>query len=230
MDETWLGFGEGDTPELVQLMASLRSCRNFSDKPISREIIEDLVNIATLAPSGSNQQEWSFNVLDEPSQVAALAGYTAEYVRSINKLTSIAPLRKITSLLGYKEAEQYYERYNHEFGRDLEEWDNSRRDFVFYNAPCAILIGIPRVLGTPVEDAMLVAHNIRLAAHTMGLGTCFVGISVRAMQARKSIIKKMGLPTDEDIPAVIAIGWPNKDEKYVKTIQRRSLTPHYIQK
>jgi nitroreductase len=228
MDETWLGFGKGDTSELVRLMASLRSCRNFSDKPVAREILEDLVNIGTLAPSGSNQQEWSFTILPERRQVEALAGYTAEFIRWMNRLSSITPLRKIMSFVGYKEVQQYYDRYTREYGRSLAEWDSSGRDFVYYNAPCAILVGVSRVLGTPVEDAMLAAHNIRLAAHTMGLGTCLNGISVRAMKTQRSIARKMGLPSDQDIHIAIAIGWPSRDERYVRTIERKRIVPRYL--
>lgn len=228
MEESWLGFGKGDTPELARLMASLRSCRNFSDKPVAKEIIEDLVNVGTLAPSGSNQQEWSFTILHDRAQVKALAKHTAEFIRWANRLASITPLRKLLSLVGYKEGQQYYDRYVQEFTRCLAEWDGSGRDFVYHHAPCAILIGIPRVIGTPVEDAMLAAHNIRLAAHTMGLGSCLIGISVRAMKAQPSIIRKMGLPLNEEIHAAIAIGWPSADERYARTIERRRIAPRYL--
>ena len=230
MDEKWLGFGKSDTGELVRLMASLRSCRNFSDHPVAKEMLEDLVTLGTFAPSGANQQEWSFTILPERSQVQALAGYTVEFVRTINRVTGFAPLRKMASLIGIREAQQYHDRYGKEFDRCIAEWDASGRDFIFYNAPAAILVGIPRVIGTPVEDAMLVGHNIRLAAHTMGLGTCLIGISVRAMQARRSIVRKMGLPPNQDIYAAVAVGWPSKNERYVKTVERRRVEPRYLKK
>lgn len=41
-------------------MATRRSIRQFSDRPVPREIVEHCVATATLAPSGANQQPWHF--------------------------------------------------------------------------------------------------------------------------------------------------------------------------
>ncbi len=42
------------------LMKSRRTVRDFSDRPVPRAIIEDAVMTAASAPSGANQQPWSF--------------------------------------------------------------------------------------------------------------------------------------------------------------------------
>ena len=52
--ESWLPFGEGDITGLVNLMQSRRSCRNFAERPVPKDILEDLVKIGISAPSGSN--------------------------------------------------------------------------------------------------------------------------------------------------------------------------------
>lgn len=42
------------------LMARRRTVRDYSDRPVAREIIEEAVRTAALAPSGANQQPWTF--------------------------------------------------------------------------------------------------------------------------------------------------------------------------
>lgn len=42
------------------------SCRVYSDKPVSREILAHLVDVARLSPSGCNAQPWRFIIVDEP--------------------------------------------------------------------------------------------------------------------------------------------------------------------
>ncbi len=42
------------------LMARRRTVRDFSDRPVPRELIEDCVMTAATAPSGANQQPWTF--------------------------------------------------------------------------------------------------------------------------------------------------------------------------
>lgn len=41
-------------------MATRRSIRQFSDKPVSREMIENLIMTASSAPSGAHKQPWTF--------------------------------------------------------------------------------------------------------------------------------------------------------------------------
>ena len=43
-----------------------RTVRDFSDKPVSREIIEDCLRAAGTAPSGANMQPWNFVVVSDP--------------------------------------------------------------------------------------------------------------------------------------------------------------------
>jgi len=49
MSRDWLPHGDFDTAGLARLMASRRSCRNYSDRPIDRAILEDLVGIGITA-------------------------------------------------------------------------------------------------------------------------------------------------------------------------------------
>ncbi len=54
------------TIEFHQHMARRHSIREFSDKPVSREIIETCVKTAGTAPSGANHQPWHFVAVSDP--------------------------------------------------------------------------------------------------------------------------------------------------------------------
>ena len=47
-------------------MQRRRSVRNFSSKPVPREVIEDCLLTAGSAPSGANMQPWYFMVVSDP--------------------------------------------------------------------------------------------------------------------------------------------------------------------
>jgi nitroreductase len=47
-------------------MATRRSCRMFSDKPVRREVIEQAILAAGTAPSGANHQPWHFAIVSSP--------------------------------------------------------------------------------------------------------------------------------------------------------------------
>ncbi len=42
-----------------------RSIRDFSDRPVSREVIANIIKSASTAPSGANKQPWTFAAVSE---------------------------------------------------------------------------------------------------------------------------------------------------------------------
>ena len=46
-------------------MDERRSCRDFSNKPIAKEVIENIVLTASTAPSGAHKQPWTFCVVSD---------------------------------------------------------------------------------------------------------------------------------------------------------------------
>ncbi len=48
------------THDFYNWMNARRSCRDFSDKPIPKEVIENIILTASTAPSGAHKQPWTF--------------------------------------------------------------------------------------------------------------------------------------------------------------------------
>ena len=44
-----------------------RTIRDYSDKPVSKQVIENCIKVAGTAPSGANLQPWHFVVVSDPS-------------------------------------------------------------------------------------------------------------------------------------------------------------------
>ncbi len=51
--------------DLLSDMSQRRSCRYFSPKPVSRQLIETLLAVAHTAPSGANRKPWRFVAVDD---------------------------------------------------------------------------------------------------------------------------------------------------------------------
>ena len=46
-----------------EAITSRRSIRAFLDKPVPRDMVEDILNVAARAPSGTNTQPWKVHVV-----------------------------------------------------------------------------------------------------------------------------------------------------------------------
>ena len=50
---------------MTELMARRRSTRQFSSRPVPRDLMESAVKTAMTAPSGANLQPWTFVVVQD---------------------------------------------------------------------------------------------------------------------------------------------------------------------
>jgi iodotyrosine deiodinase len=51
----------------LELMQTRRSVRQFSPEPVPPELVESAIRVAGTAPSGANQQPWTFVVVADPA-------------------------------------------------------------------------------------------------------------------------------------------------------------------
>lgn len=82
-----------------ELMRRRRSVRSFSDRPVSRHLIERAIQTAGTAPSGAHRQPWRFVAVDDPEikhriRVAAEEEEYASYHGRMSDewLEALAPL------------------------------------------------------------------------------------------------------------------------------------------
>ncbi len=94
--------------ELAADLARRRTVRQFSDRPVPREIIEDCLRAAGTAPSGANMQPWHFVVVSDP-EVKRQIRETAEAEE--RKFYATAPRAWLDALavLGTDEHKPYLE-------------------------------------------------------------------------------------------------------------------------
>jgi len=220
LDPAWLPFGQYDLAGLARLMASRRSCRNYKDKPVPRDMLADLIKIGLSAPSGTNSQLWSFTVLPSREKVLELAQGVGQVMREFNAMAAKAWLRKGMRLVGKPELDDYFQEHYESVKRGLAEWDEQGIDRLFHGAPAAILVGSLPGASCPAEDALLASGQMLLAAHAMGLGTCLIGYAVEVLGHKPELGRALGVGADETIHAVIALGWPQ--EKYQRVTGRRA--------
>ncbi len=223
----WLPPGDFNTAHLVQLMASRRSCRNYSDQTVERSILEDLVKVGTTAPSGTNCQNWTFTVLPDRAAVDDFGQRIGSFFKNLNRLAEKRLMRKALKLIGKPSLDNYYRDYYQSVKDGLKEWELYGRDRLFHGAPAVIVVATQPGGSCPMEDALLATQNMLLAAHSMGLGTCLIGFAVEAMKSDAAIQQFITIPAEETVCSVIAMGYP--DETYQGLTGRKKVVMRYFE-
>lgn len=82
-----------------EMMDQRRSCRDISDRPVPRDVIENLIRIASSAPSGAHKQPWHFVAVESAELKAKIREAAEEEEKSFYEsrapqewLDDLAPL------------------------------------------------------------------------------------------------------------------------------------------
>jgi len=80
-------------------------------------------------------------------------------------------------------------------------------------APLGIaIVADPRVSPRPVEDGSLATYSMLLAAHSLGLGGCWLAPSVN----EEKVKEMLGIPKEERLISVISIGYPDEARSVIR--------------
>jgi nitroreductase len=190
--------------EIIKNIKERRSIRNFEDKEIDKETLKEIIQTGKYAPSAKNDQPWKFIVITKK-----------EYIQELSKQIK----EELKKLLKWRFLKKYKikELKNKEILQFIFVIAFSKTDMIFFNAPALVLILTKNRLFYD-ESCACCAQNIMLTAHSMGIGSCWIGFA-SVLGLNKKIIKKIGIPDKHHISAAIIFGYPK--DKIIKSSIRK---------
>ena len=167
-----------------QAIQTRQSMRAFLPKPVPRETLTHLLELAARAPSGTNTQPWKVYVLQGASrdQLVEKVCAAGDAIRANPALAA-----------DYKEAYDYYpEKWVSPFidRRRENGWGlygllgigkgdkdkmhaQQQRNFRFFDAPVGLMFTLDRIMGRgSLVDYGMFLQNLMVAARGQGLHTC----------------------------------------------------------
>ena len=178
--------GEKISNAVLDNIYQRRSVRNYSDKDVPDEIIKEIIRAGTYAPTAVNKQPWRFVVVKNKQLIE-------EYDERARKAFLAA----------------YMDTDNPEMVRYVQHLSNQKTR-IFYGAPVLILIfASPDVIID--HDCALAAENMMLAAHSLGIGSCWIGLA-SGLGYDKEFLKEAGVPEGHTLIAPLIFGYPAKDK------------------
>lgn len=84
----------------------------------------------------------------------------------------------------------------------------------YYSAPVIILVLGDKSVSTYIQDGCLVLENMMLAAHSLGLGSCWINREAEMFDRRegKELLEKWNLPTTLTGVGALALGYIDGDQ------------------
>jgi len=175
------------------------SCRNYSQRKVSKKVIKQLLELANQAPSAGNQQNREFVVITNNDD----RNYLAE-MNNQTQLKEATVVILVTTKLSKQSTANYL--------KSLEKWEmtvNSikPKDFKVTKAFTDELREMK--YKWMISDAAAAVENLMLAAVEKGLVTCWIGI-----MDFKGVIKRFELPNDVVPVCLVTLGYEKQTPKY----------------
>lgn len=176
-----------------QFLRARRSIRTFRDKPVEKEILAKLVDLARYAPSGMNRQPVEWLVIRDKNEVREMAGMVVDWMRFL--------LNDKPDLAGAMGMD-----------RIVDAWE-SGEDRILRGAPHLIVSHTDQADISASQSNTIAMTYLELAAQTFGVGACWAGYFLGASNTWPPLKKKLGLPDGNGCFGAMMVGYPKFEYK-----------------
>ena len=183
-----------------QFLRSRRSVRVFKDKPVEKDKIQKLIEMARYAPTGGNSQAIEWVAGTDEARIKKIAGLTVEWVRELAKDPAVVAASPYLPMV-------------------VAAWD-AGFDSVLRNAPAIIVASASGEIMTGQVDVTIAMTYLDLMAPALGLGTCWAGLLQGALTNLPSLKAEVGMPSDHPHHYPMMLGYNNI--KYFRVPERKT--------
>jgi len=195
--EDSLPLDAGALPSREQMKTFVRgrrSVRQFRRENVPRELIDALLADLAHAPTGCNDCDLVFSVVDDRRVIEQLL----EQIVSLIENTKIVDAPEFVSAA-------------------VESYRRDKTDFIFRGAPHLLIVSPGTKAHCGQEDSIIALSYFELLAQSAGLGTTWCGMLKLAADVVKGVRELFGLEPDTYFYAMM-FGLPNV--RYARTVQR----------
>lgn len=203
-----------DSDVLLNVMKFRRSIRQFQSRVVPEDLILKIIESGRFSPTATNLQDVTFSVVRTALDKVKSMAFETLYQMGKEMRLQPSPLQTPIT-------QKYSELFIHMQNHYLE--DPVNHDLLLHNAPVMIVVKASKDWAI---NGALAAANMELMTHTLGLGTFYCGLLVKAAEQNPQLMEALGVSESEGLVACLPIGYPYV--KYLRTVPRAAATIHWI--
>lgn len=186
----------GNPEEILNLIKSRRSIRQYTDEEVSNEVLDKLKEMLPYIPTGCNYNSLHFSFIESKVVMDEIREYTR---------------KKLLKLLSNK----FTQKIAGKFAKYQEAFSNGE-DIIYRNAPHMIVVSSSIKAPCSDVDPIIALSYIELYAQSLGLGTCWCGFAQACFKILPKLSAIVDIPEDYKPVYVMLLGKPAV--KYQRTI------------
>lgn len=209
-----------------EIVISRRSIRHYKNKPVEPEIIKEIIDVARYSPTASNSQHVSYIVITDPALLNEISEMVFSTAVTLYKYSNTRGGKLFFKGLKLSAAiDAMLQKYIEPMAYYIE-LKESGRDLILHNAPALILLHGPAMSFFGADNCNIAAANITNYAHSLGLGSCYIGFVTLLSRFNKKFCSLVNLPKGRNVYASLVLGYP--DIKHPNTVSRKKPDINWI--
>lgn len=188
-----------DPLAMSELIKTRRSVRKYKKEGLDKNLIQELLETSSYAPTGHNGNNVHFTVVSDVETMHKLRDMTYASIKQAGESGALDP--------------------NFGFIYEFQkQWEGKGVDVVFRDAPHLVIASVPKSSVSPLPDGLIALSYFELLANAHGIGTLWNGMIKWAINDIDPELRKtIGIPDDHLIAYVMLFGKPAV--KYARSIQ-----------
>jgi len=214
----------GMTP-VEEVIYKRRSNRLFKKDPVPDALLRRVIEAGRFAPSAGNNQPWSFLVINDRGE---MDGLIPQIDPLYKLLTGLYDMGKSNPLLRsfWAAASMVLPSLMDQRGMQGAKKTIRPKD-IFLGAPSLIVImGDKRGVSDMSLDCGICGQNMVLAAHSLGLATCYLSFLIVAAKFNPMLKKKLGVKWPYTPICAMVLGYPRVETDGLVPREQPRITWH----
>lgn len=193
-------------PQLKLLLQTKRSTRRYLPKPVSESEFNEILDVMKYAPSASNARAWKFLILTDPKKIKTLS---QKIVKTIHLTRKLVTNFFVKNFFIWGQLRKTIREPSFPASMDRIIGDSlAGKDPIFFNAPCVVFLYSPNYGNLAGCDSGIIMTYGMLAAETLGLGSCWIGLAQEPLQRLRPLSKFIGIPRGHTVWGCFILGNP----------------------
>jgi len=191
----------------------------YTDKPVAREQLVQIVEAGRYAPTGANRQDVHYIVVSGQERVSELRLLVESFMEKLFRQIQNRAIASFVSMRFGRSALDMLRYYamGYRFQRE------SRERCAYFPLPFgqAVIITHAQSFDTTAQfNCSMALYGCALMAHSLGLGSCFLGFVQLGANMDKGMRHWLEIPKGNQCCGAMVVGYP--DIKYRRLVERQS--------
>jgi nitroreductase/NAD-dependent dihydropyrimidine dehydrogenase PreA subunit len=215
-----------DYKNFIEILSTRRSVRNFKSRPVSEELIDEIVNSVTYAPYGAAPEKMEISIINNRETIESALPLISDFFHRLEKMIENPVKSKLLGILVGKETFSTIRKHLYPIAKGgnytLENWDGITR-----GAPSIITVHAAKNAEAHTNNGVIYATYIMLAAHAIGLGATMIECVIPAINRNSRLKSIFHIPKQNEAVMSVIIGHPKY--RYKRTIKRNKHKVHRVE-